>query len=304
MISFESIPRQGNTIWQVFYATQNSSAYQTCPKPPGASWCFIYGLHGGGGGGMGAGGAATVAPGGGGSGGSVRCLIPAAFLPDVLYVLVGVGGTGATTSGSGNSGSVSTVSPRPVTNQAECIFTGVSGGGGGGGAATNTAGTAGAVPVFGPLAFAGICIASVGLAGAAGAATANGVGGQPIFTSGAPSGGAGGGNGTGNGGAGVGNIFISTLNGGWGTTGGAGQSSPFLNARLSMPLQKIGVGQIPMIFSPGGSGGGGHTTGAAGAGGHASYGGGGGGGGNTSTAGGTAGVGGNGGDGLVIIGWF
>lgn len=299
-----------NEIWpqastaniQIFNAVQNTTtttSWQTWQKPKGCSWVYILLIASGGGGGKGAGNAATVAPGGGGAGGFSRLWVPSFLIPDTLYIRVGNGGLGATTSGSGTAGTASYIGLSPLTTPASVLLLTQAGGGGGGGAATSTAGAAGAIGTAAANASSGLGLwtSIAGQAGTSGSAAANGVvtsvtpGTSGIITSS----GAGGGNGTAAGGAINASTPWPTIAAGVGTTGGAG-SHGFNRGKI---VDFVNSGS-PFIFS-GGTGGGGHTNGAAGAGGNGGIGGGGGGGGNSSQAGGTAGNGGNGGDGLVII---
>ena len=95
MIDVFNIPSQQQQTYTL-YATGN---WQTWNKPRGAKMIEIFCLGGGAGGAVAAisiGGAAGGS--GSGSGGIVRGLIPAFLLPDTLYILVGKGGIGSSTS--------------------------------------------------------------------------------------------------------------------------------------------------------------------------------------------------------------
>ena len=252
-----------------------------------SGWCAAAGRSGGG---------------GGGSGGFTRLLIPAVFLPDVLYVTVGRGGVGgapALTLNTGNAasdGSFSSVNIAP-TNSAFYIVC-YANAGAGAVIGNSTAGPAGvgagvAVQTTALMSNLGIFTA---LAGQSGGAGINGTGAALIYpiTGLLLSGGAAGGGST----IGVGGdvtaptqtsfTFIATRSGGSvgnpGTVGNDGIT-------LFQPLMSIG-----------GAGGGacsasGEGSGSGGKGGNGGLGCGGGGGGGGSGSG----AGGNGGDGLVII---
>jgi len=99
--------------------TQSLTQWQTWRKPRGARWIHMIGVGGGGGGSCGN--AAAVSTGGGGAGGSsggqTTVMIPAMFVPDVLYIQAGAGGAGATTSaGFGVVGQPTYVTIEPVQN--------------------------------------------------------------------------------------------------------------------------------------------------------------------------------------------
>lgn len=301
MFPNSSLPQYGTANIQVFNAIENSTttnSWVTWNKPQGCSWVYMLMIAAGGGGGKGAGGAATVAPGGGGSGGHSRLWIPAFLLPDTLFIRVGNGGLGATTSANGSAGTQTYICVQPNTTAANILMT-QPGGGGGAGAAAATAGTAGSAGTATGAVWQGIglWVSVAGQAGTAGSAAANGAvtaitpGASGIITTG----GAGGGNGTAAGGAITAAGFWPAIAGGVGTTGGAGNNG--FNQDLDILIFRR---LEPLRFS-GGTGGGGHTTGQSGAGGFGGLGGGGGGGGNSSGAGGLAGNGGNGGDGVTII---
>lgn len=97
-------------------------------KPPNASMVCILAMGGGGGGG-GAGRSTTTTASGGGSGASAEwslVLVPAAILPESLYVTAGLGGVGGTGSAVDNGGPVaasdgglSCVSTYPSTSLTE-----------------------------------------------------------------------------------------------------------------------------------------------------------------------------------------
>jgi hypothetical protein len=300
MFPINAIPVSGTTKFQTFYAS--GTDWQAWQKPAGCSMVYIFMLASGGGGGRPNNGATTVGGGGGGSGGASRMLIPAILLPDTIWVQPGAGGLGATTANTaGANGSASYVGVQPNTTQANIIFTQA---GGGGGAAATTGGAAGGVGVNtgGPFGSLGLWYSIAGQGGNTGASALNGSANNTntVFAAGIITvGGTGGGNGAGNGGTIVNGsaFFPQNINGGTGTTGGAGREGLQRGALIQQGLKNY-----PLFFT-GGTGGGGHSTGTAGKGGDAAYGGGGGGGGGCSGAG-TSGNGGNGGGGFIIIGTF
>src|SRR5215831_8391618 len=107
---------------QIFYTNYAAAATQLSQiwtKPRGLTAVHFTVISGAGGGGAGLTGAASSARGGGGGGGPggyVAFVMPAAQLPDRLYVVVGHGGKGAASSGSnGVAGDVSVVAMQPGT---------------------------------------------------------------------------------------------------------------------------------------------------------------------------------------------
>ena len=103
-----------DNVW-VFNATAISTTigWQTWTKPSGVSMVYMIAIGGGGGGGGGQSDSQSGArSGGGGGGGSAVTVViyPAAFLPDVLQILVGVGGAGGAAYGHGESGKMTYVS--------------------------------------------------------------------------------------------------------------------------------------------------------------------------------------------------
>lgn len=296
----DALPRNGITNWSVFYAQQNTTTtngWLSWMKPAGCSWIYFFVVSGGGGGGRVANAAQTIGAGGGGSGAVSRILIPATFVPDILFVRPGVGGIGSTTAGgNGGAATVSYISIAPNTTAQNLISSFPAGSGGqalgNGGTASNAA-----APANGIWSNIGLFTSIGGQTGGAGAAAANTNGSDVTFgASGLPfTSGAGGGNGTGSGGNIVGAGLMPNISGGTSTNpGGDG----FRLGQTFAPGFKL----FPLLFS-GGAGGGGSNLLTAGAGGRGSWGGGGGGGGAASGAG-TSGNGGNGGDALMLIGAF
>jgi len=122
MLDFNNILATPGADIQYFSgpATTTLLQWQTWRKPRGARWIHMIGVGGGGGGSTGAqtgttgGGAA-----GGSSGGQTTVMIPAMFLPDILYIQCGAGGAGSagTVSGSfGSTGTATYVTIEPVQN--------------------------------------------------------------------------------------------------------------------------------------------------------------------------------------------
>lgn len=292
----DSLPQRGNTNWKTFYAS--NSDWQTYSKPSGATMIYVFIQASGGGGSRVSDGIVSIGGGGGGAGGVTKLLIPAALLPDTIYVLPGKGGLGATTANTlGVAGGISYLSLEPTTNAADLI---IRQDGGRPGTTVGAAGQLGttASNTQSTFSFLGLRFSFTGQAGTGGSASTNGS--VNIITTGnqnpLTTGGTGGGNGTAKGGnISAGGLFPSlTQPTGTGLNGLDGVRKGLI----------IGPGDKtnPMFFS-GGCGGNGVTTAiTAGKGGDASYGGGGGGGGSGTNAGSISGDGGNGGDGFIIIG--
>jgi len=289
-----------------FYNTGGTTSWQTWEKPRGIIMLEIICIGAGGGGRSGwcANSATRSGGGGGGSGGFSRLLIPAVFLPDVLYVTVGRGGAGggtttiSGTANTGSDGSFSSVNIAP-TNAAFYIVCYANAGAGAvtGNSTTGTAGVGAGVAVqtTALMSNLGIFTALAGQNGGAGANSAGTALAYPTTGLLLSGGGAGGGStSVGSGGditAPTQTSFslITTRTGG--TTAATG--NPGVDGlSISQPLMSIG-----------GAGGGSSTSitsGRGGNGGNGGFGCGGGGGGSGPTNTGS-GVGGNGGDGLVII---
>ena len=152
MLDLLHLPKSTPGNVDYFYNTGGTS-WVTWEKPRGIIMLEIICIGAGGGGRSGWSATtetgAVSGGGGGGSGGFSRLLIPAIFLPDVLYIQVGrggVGGTLLTTAGAtaGSAGSTSYVSIAPST---AAIYTACFANGGSGaavGAVTNGPGGVGA----------------------------------------------------------------------------------------------------------------------------------------------------------------
>ena len=119
----QGTPPSTRSNLQEFYAT---TPWANWVKPRGVSMVYItcIGSGSGGGGGM-TGATATVRGGGGGgaSGAIARLIIPARFLPDTLYLQVGVGGAGGAAAGAGGAGNRSFVSVAPNTTRSRSLWT-------------------------------------------------------------------------------------------------------------------------------------------------------------------------------------
>lgn len=304
---------QGNTYLQRFDGFSGATRqWITWEKPAGFSWFLFFLLGGGGGGASGFPSATTTARGGGGGGGSSsqsQLWIPAAMLPPILYLSVGLGGLGGAASTSvsnaGTAGQGSFVGIAANTGAIYTLLLANGGGQGGAGtaAASGAAGTAGAVATRAGMLVSGFGIVDL-LAGQAGGAAgpfntnANAANINYPTTGLMVTGASGGGGGNGGGSGAIAApasqgtpILITTRPLAVGGTPGARGNSGY---QTTDPLLLAGM-------SIGGSGGGGSSDGTAagGDGGNGGPGSGGGGGGPGGTAGG--GSGGKGGDGLLII---
>jgi hypothetical protein len=271
----------------------NGGTWQTWIKPRGAKLVNIICVGSGAGGGGGFQSASTPrgGGGGGGTGATARLIINANLLPDILYVLPGIGGAGGlggTTATAGSPGQNSFVTLIPSTGSvSNVVLRSGTNGATGGGAGTTAGGTAGSAETISVIAnniFAnlGTFTFQAGL-GAAIGGTANG--GALVYGSYTTGGGGGGGTGTGTGIAGNGvlpQVVAADVN---------------TNGQSNLNFYR------PILILIGGMGGGGSTAAGTngGNGGNGSPGTGGGGGGASSNTGVNAGNGGRGGNGFVII---
>ena len=309
MIDYSNIPSITNH--QTFFAL-GSTTWQTWQKPRNCKFIYITTIGGGGGGG---GGANTSGNGGGGGGGGsssiTKTFIPAALLPDLLYIQVGLGGLGGATATNGGSGGITTISIEPNTTPTNVIIrsgdVGATGGNGGTIAVAGTGGNGGTTfsTTNGFLSSLGVTssiVRSIGNDGGFGF-----VGGGTITSLSSLivcGGGGGGGKSNTNGGAGgsvlAGGVLGRVAGGVGGTTGGNGGNGTLT---ITPNLLTYSSTQFPFATN-GGAGGGGNAaiSGGGGNGGNGAIGSGGGGAG--STDGGTGRNGGNGGDGIVIITCF
>ena len=184
MLDFNHILSTPGYNFQQFYGTSSVTLrqWQTWQKPRGVNWVYIIGVGGGGSGSVG-GRAATTAGGGGGggSGAQTSVLIPAAFIPDTLYIQPGAGGsaTNLTVALAGANGLPTYVSIEPFTAfTANMTLLLASGGNGGGAEATGGApgGAGGTLATIAnmPLAGRGQYTFFVGQPGGAGGTRAGG----------------------------------------------------------------------------------------------------------------------------------
>ena len=156
---------------QVFFAGKHSWT-----KPSGASLIY-FAISGAGAGGGGGYAAAGGGGGGGGSGGQLLFLwIPAIFVPDSLYLSVGMGGAGGNrgTPGSAGTAGDATSIILPQTGGTLYTCTGGNPGGAGAAAAGGTAGTAPGAPVVNFFTSFGSVLFVNGDAGIAGGTTTGG----------------------------------------------------------------------------------------------------------------------------------
>ena len=303
MIDNFNLPNNDKNV-QSFYGI-GSDVWQTWQKPNGCKFIQMIVIGGGGGGGAGATAIANSNRSGGAGGGSSaisRGFGILSSIPDTLYILVGLGGTGGLPTvgagGNGTVGALSYVSVQPNTTTSNIILasgTAAAGAGNGGAvASTNaTAGIAGTIfaQTAGFLSYNFLVALIAGQAGGTGGSTAQS--GTSITLANIVSGGAGG--------AGVattsinganvtGSGFVPTINGGNFTNLSQADSgfTSFNDKLINMPYN---------LFFTGGAGGYSLNGGTGGNGGNGAYGSGGGGGGGGTTGG----SGGNGGNGLVII---
>jgi len=306
MLDLLHLPKSTSGNVDYFYNTGGTNtSWQTWEKPRGIIMLEIICIGAGGGGRSGwcVNSTSRSGGGGGGSGGFTRLLIPAIFLPDVLYVTVGKGGAGgasATLTGTANLGSnglFSSVNIAP-TNAAFYIVC-FANAGAGAVVGTASAGTAGfgangAQPATALMSNLGQFAALAGQSGTAGATVAGTALAYPTTGLLLSGGGAGGG------GIGIGGDITAPTQSSFSLiptrTGGIAASPGNPGAD--------GISLLQPLISIGGAGGGSSTSTASGgaAGGRGGNGGigcGGGGGGSGPTGG--SGAGGNGGDGLVII---
>lgn len=308
MNDYFNIPQITNNY--TFFAL-GSTVWQTWQKPKNSNFIYITALGGGAGGGGTPNTSGLVGGGGGGGSSSItKILLPAALIPDVLYINVGMGGIGGVGSNVGNDGGLSVISVEPNTTLNNVIIkSGTDAAIGGSPGTTVGAGDSGfAGTVFtssvGYLSYLGIWSSYVGDDGGIG-----GGGGLPGSTINAltnsitTGGGGGGGKPTGGGTSGAGGSIIAKgilgrSAGGFGNVGGRGTDGLFT---VNPQLLTNSSTKLPFATTGGAGGGGGADTPAVigGAGGNGSYGSGGGGAGAGAVS--PGGTGGNGGNGIVFI---
>jgi len=271
----------GNT--QIF---QNGGTWQTWIKPRGAKMVnfFVVGAGGGGGGGL-VGTAGSMSGGaGGGTAACTKLIIQASLLPDILYILPGVGGLGGiggvspTNGSNGNKSYVCLTPDISSISNFVCVSGTTVAAGGGAGTTTNTSTTAGETAITAAASIFLNLGSFTSIAGPnAGAGTITSANASTVTS------------------------FLVSAAGGNATAIGGGISSggpiPTIAGTALNTSGTNGLIFYKTIFAlTGGRGGGGGTTGGNGGTGALGTGGGGGGAGTTS-----AGNGGKGGDGFIII---
>jgi hypothetical protein len=306
MLDFGHLPRsQIIPRFDVFYAAQSAGtttdSWQTWSKPRGVS--FVYGLILAAGGAGGSPAVGSVSGGGSGAPGATNTfMVPAYYLPDALYVRVGMGGAASLSNNTdGAAGATSYLCTQPNINNESLLVTAA---GGSGGTGAGVAGTGGVVAVFSnqltlavTSSVAGATGSNGGTAGNNGNAATWGVASRSITC---PGGSGCGGTGSNRSGGNItvtGNAGVAPFPTIGGVVAAAGVAGHGLNRMLNQfgPRALYGMG---FAFT-GGSGGGSSGTGVNGLnGGPGAYGCGGGAGGAGGT---TSGFGGNGGDGLIIL---
>ena len=282
MLDTFNIPnQQQNTT--IFYGV--GGAWQTWEKPRNAKLIEIFCLGGGAGGTHPTIGTPIGGGIGGGSGGIVKGIIPAFLLPDRLYILVGVGGTGGKTSGAGGlAGGISYVSLDGTTSEQTLICKSSTA------AAAGTAGGTLSVVTLSAFGNLGFFTAIAGVnGGGGGTGTPTAGGNQTALGTNIITGGCGGG----------GHNAVSFSVGGSVIPAASILSTQITGGQTSGANGDNGYGFLQPFCGTGGAGGAGRTgSGVGGTGGNGYFGCGGGGGGAGSVQGG---VGGDGGSGLVII---
>ena len=269
----------------------NGGTWQTWIKPRGAKMVNIIcqGSGAGGGGGFQSASTPRAGGGGGGSGATARLTIDANLLPDILYILPGIGGNGGlggTTATAGSAGQNSFVTLIPDTSSVSNVVlrsgTTVAAGGGAGTTAVGGGGAANTTNQITNTIFAnlGTFTFQGGTAGVQGGTTSG-----LVQTPTSP---------------------LAQATGGGGTSDGGGLNPvgvfpPHVGASVNTNGQNGRILYKPILMLYGGLGGGGSTSGNGGNGGDGAPGCGGGGGGASTNTGVNAGNGGKGGDGFIII---
>jgi hypothetical protein len=269
----------------------NGGTWQTWIKPRGAKMVNIICQGSGAGGGGGFQSASTPRSGasGGGSGATARLTINANLLPDILYILPGIGGAGGlggAPATAGSPGQNSFVCLIPNTNSVSNIVlrsgTTVAAGGGAGSTTAPSQAVGETINVIANNIFANL--------------------GTFTFQAGVQSNSAA----TGTSGVTTPSNFIVNAGGGGGTANAGGSNATGVFPALTTILVNTDGADGPIYYKPilmlfGGRGGGGSTSGNGGNGGNGAPGCGGGGGGASTNTGVNAGNGGKGGDGFIII---
>ena len=292
-------PRHGKFLWVSGSISSGTPTAIPWTIPRNTSWVYLLCVGGGANGVVGAtGGIGVGAAGGagGGSGAMSRLIIPAIFLPKVLYLYPGGPSGGLSYIADTQSNNVSPGAPDTVLQS---------------GNASPSGATAGSIDTATNHVYSGtgLWTAVAGQAGTAGGTNAGTAGSTLLFgVSGifCSAGTGGGGCNTvstvGAGGIIAATTLLPTIPGGL-AAGGAGQNGANWSTRQSGSLATALMSQP--FLTTGGTGGGGKSGGTGGAGGNGGVGsGGGGGGGGGGTAGGTGGAFGLGGPGLIVLAWW
>lgn len=290
MSDMSGLPRETRCYVQRFYDTGGS--WIAWDMPRGISMLSILLLSGGSGGGGGMTGATGTNRGGGGGGGCSamnRLVIPALFLPNRLYLMVGSGGKGGAATIGGSAGGTSWVSTEVDTGNAFVVMGSNATTGGAPGTTSGGSGTGTLAATFSATRYTtlGNYLSTAGTNGTSGS-TGSVSALTPTATIFLTGGGGGGGSTT------------SNTNGGGGDINAAGLMPAILGgAGNGQPGSHAFTMQRPFTAT-GGAGGSGSGNGTGGTGGNGGIGCGGGGGG----GGITGGPGGDGGGGLImIVGW-
>ena len=241
--------------FQIFYG---SGDWQTWSKPRNAkfiSMILISAGAGGGGGGAGSGVARTGSSGGGG-GSITKGFFPAFLIPDVLYVNVGVGGSGGTSNTQGGAGSTTFVSITPNSTLANVILASNAAVAVGGNPVGTTSSSANPfVSTTSPFAYLGSFVSNGGGNSGVGGVNTGGAGGTigpiNVISPGAGGGGSSAANVNGAGGSFTAAGFFP------GTTGGAaGGTNPGTNGFILEPASTSSNIIRNPLFNLGGAGGG------------------------------------------------
>jgi hypothetical protein len=163
MLDFSDLPFPGRANIQTFYGNTEVSgtSWQAWQKPRGMSFLQIIAIGGGGGGGRGA-------QAGGGGGTSAATSINTFCcndLPDTIYINIGIGGNGATSTLSATAGINTFVTIYPESSSVLHRLTIVAGGGAGNnavGTAFGSTGTAGAESLVSLAVLSGLSIGGPG----------------------------------------------------------------------------------------------------------------------------------------------
>jgi hypothetical protein len=296
MIDLFNIPNSQDNA-SIFYA--NGSAWQTWRKPRKCNYVWMMAIGGGGGGGGGLTVSFSNLALGGGSGAVTRAMFNSSNIPDILYIQVGLGGTGGTPNNSGTAGSRSFISLSSNTITTNVIMASGSAGALGGtpGAGAAVSGEIDFTRSVGNFITLSTFISTLGVSTPSAPATTD----ITPLTSQITCPGAGG----------AGLVAISPQSFIQSSSINATLLSPRISGGTSFTGSTNGTNggdgytSWKPFFSTGGAGGGATYSGTSGNGGIGGIGSGGGAGGSAySTVGGVAGNGGKGGDGLVIITTF